>query len=254
MKSIILFLSLAYLINCQAQEPPKEYFVQNLKFSSSDSKIDVNSEGDTILISYFKENNLRLNTINLKELIYKGTPFFMNGWFKGSVLLEPNGKSSAGLLGYNLAQNKLYVSLGANRDVMEIAPYEFEIEKHVFRKYNKQYAGAGDFYYEKLTEGHFELFRQNKCMFYPKVSGDRTGYEASGDGYEGEFLKKTEYYVNWREKMQLVSNNFKIFEPFSKEAKKYASENHLSLKKPAELIKVVNFVNEIAKKTPPENL
>jgi hypothetical protein len=238
MKSIVLVLSIAFFFNCQAQEPAKEYFVQNLKFSSSDSKIDVNSNGDTVLISYFKENNLRLNTLNIRELVYKGTPFFINGWHKGTVILEPNGKSSSALLGYNLAQNKLYVSLGADRDVMEIEPYAFEIANHVFKKYNKQYAGAGDFYYEKLTEGHIELFRLNKCRF----------------GYEGEFLKKTEYYINWREKMQIVSNNYKIFEPYSKEAKKYASDNGMSIKKPNDLLKIVNFVNELAKKTPPDKL
>jgi hypothetical protein len=129
-----------------------------------------------------------------------------------------------------------------DQEAVEIKPYSFEINGHLFKKVNNQYAAAGNIYYEKLVEGDIELFRQFTCEFVGK-NADETGYEAYGDGFEGYFKKKVYYYVNFHEKMQRVNKSFKIFGSDEENAKAYARKNGLTLKEGKDLIQIVKHIN-----------
>ena len=114
---------------------------------------------------------------------------------------------------------------------------------NTFKKFRNQYVAAGELYYQKLVEGETELFRNFKCKYTPAVVGEKTGYEQTGDGYEGYFEKETAYYINYHNKMQRVGKKFKIFDENEEKAKEFAEKNNLSLQNPTDLIKIVKHIN-----------
>lgn len=226
------------------QNDSKQYFVQNPKLSSSESRIEVRGNGDTVLVSIYKNSNLGQNSLTQLEFVYKGTPYFQNGWYQAKVKMTENSKISNGLVAYDLVKNKVYFSIDSEKQAIEIDPYEFELNGHKFKKFSNQFVAAGNFYYEKLVEGETELFRQYSCNYSPTVSGDRTGYESSGNEFEGNFEKKETYFINYNEKMQKVGRKYKVFDRNEEKAKGFASRNDLSLTKLNDLAKIVKFINE----------
>ena len=98
MKLILsVFLLFIYFIT-QGQNQGTAMFIDKLSLVSSDSRIEVNEKGDTILISEYRNPNIKLQTNSDLTKIYKGTPFFKNGWFLGSMVI--NGSvTKDGLMG-----------------------------------------------------------------------------------------------------------------------------------------------------------
>ena len=64
-----------------------DYFLRKMQIAgSSDSKIVVNkNNGDTTFQAYYNSRDVVNNTQQEFTKIYKGTPFFKNGWHKGKI-------------------------------------------------------------------------------------------------------------------------------------------------------------------------
>ena len=217
------------------------FFFDELSILASDCKIEIIGK-DTVLVSEYKNPNIKLQSRNDFARVYKGTPFFNNGWFNGSVSLAGGGVSK-GYMAFNLVTNSLFFSIGPDKEAIELRPLEFTINGITFRNYRNQYAGAGILYYQKLVEGELELFKNIICKYVPAMEGDKNGYEQTGDGFEGYFVKETTFFINYQNKMQRVGKKFKIFDKNEGKAKAFAENNNLSLQNPSDLIKIVRHIN-----------
>lgn len=237
-----IWLIAAYYIS-KGQNKGTAMFIDKLTLVSSDSRIEVNGKGDTVLISEYRNPNIKLQTNSDLTKIYKGTPFFNNGWFSGSMILD-GALTKKGFMAYNLTTNTIYFSLNEKHNAIEIKPDEFTIKGIVFRKYTKQYVASGEIYYQQLVEGEFELFKQYYCKYNPRNLGETTGYEMSGDGFEGYFEKELIYYTIYNNKMERIGKKFSVFNQSEGKAKNFAKNNNLSLKKEIDLIKIVKFLNQ----------
>lgn len=243
MKLIFSIWLIAAFYISKGQNQGTAMFIDKLTLVSSDSRIEVNGKGDTVLISEFRNPNIKLQTNSDMTKIYKGTPFFKNGWFYGSMILD-GALTTKGFMAYNLTTNTIYFSLNEKQNAIEIKPDEFTIKGIVFRKYTKQYVASGEIYYQQLVEGEFELFKQYYCKYNPRNLGETTGYEMSGDGFEGYFEKELIYYTIYNNKMERIGKKFSVFNQNEGKAKNFAKNNNLSLKKEIDLIKIVKFLNQ----------
>ena len=239
--SITAFLILFLNVLAMGQNSTTSYFVDKLSVLASDSKIEIRGK-DTMLVSEYKNPNVRFQSQNDFKKFYKGTPFFNNGWFRGSITTETGGVSK-GYMAYNVLTNSLFFSIGENKEAVEIRPKEFTLNGNTFKKFRNQYVAAGELYYQQIVGGETELFRNFKCKYTPSVVGEKTGYEQTGDGYEGYFEKETTYYINYHNKMQRVGKKFKIFDENEDKAKAFAEKYDLSLQNPSDLIKIVKHIN-----------
>lgn len=85
------------------------FFFDQLSILASDCKIEIIGN-DTVLVSEYKNPNIKLQSRNDFARVYKGTPFFNNGWFNGSVSLAGGGISK-GYMAFNLVTNSLFFRL-----------------------------------------------------------------------------------------------------------------------------------------------
>lgn len=237
--SVLLVVFVNFL--CFSQNITTSYFIDKLSIQASDSKIEIIGK-DTVLVSEYKNPNIKLQSRNDFRMLYKGTPFYNNSWFNGTIMMEGGGVSK-GFMAFNLITNSLFFSIGPNKEAVEIRPLQFTINGNTFRKYRNQYVAAGDLYYEKLVDGDIELFKNIKCKYLPAVAGEKNGYEQTGDGFEGYFVKETIYYINYHDKMQRVGKKFKIFDENEGKAKEFAEKNNLNIQNPSDLIKIVKHLN-----------
>ena len=243
MKKYTISVFLIVFVNffCFSQNEYMAYFIDKFSIQASNSKIEIRGL-DTVLVSEYTNPNVKLQTRNDIGKVYKGTPFFNNGWFNGSVLLAGGGVSK-GYMAYNMVTNSLFFSIGPDKEAVEIKPLQFTLDGNTFRKYRNQYVASGDLYYQKLEGGEIELFKNIKCKYLPAVEGEKNGYEQTGDGFEGYFVKETTYYIVYHDKMQRVGRKFKIFDQNEEKAKAFADKYNLSLQNPADLIRIVRHIN-----------
>jgi hypothetical protein len=245
MRNLIFIILFAAFFESKAQQSRERVlFMDKVSIPSSDSKIDVNANGDTILVSDFKFTNVKLQSNNDFTKVYKGTPFYNNGWFPGTVILE-GGKESKGTMAFNLLTNSLFFSLGPDRNAIEVKPSEFTINGKKFRKFRNAYVAAGDIYYEQLVNGEIEIFKQYYCKLAGTTNGEKNGYEQSQNGYEGEFEKENHYFTIYHNKMARIGNKFKVFGEYAQTAKLYATKENLKLNKEKDLIKIANYLNSL---------
>jgi hypothetical protein len=241
MKNQLLILIMTFSSITYGQRPAKELVFEKFFIASQSSRIEINPNKDTVMISEYYNPNTRTNAPSRVEVIYKGTPLLNNVWEMGTVKIAKG--SSRGTMAYNLEKQLVYFMQKDGQNSIEIRPDEFEFRGYNFKRYDKEITAAGDDYYIKLFDGEIELFKKFSCIYRPSVIGEKNGYEQSGQGFEGEFVKKTEYYTVFHGKMQLINKRFKVFDKKEDQAKAYAKENKLSLQKEADLIKIVNYLN-----------
>jgi hypothetical protein len=241
MKNYILSVFLISTTFTFAQRPAKELIFEKFFIASQSSKIEINPNKDTVMISEYYNRNTRTNAPSKIELTYKGTPLLNNVWEIGTLKIAQG--TSRGTMAYNLEKQVVYFMQKDGQNSIELRPDEFEFRGYTFKKYNKELTAAGDDYYIKLLEGENELYKKFSCIYRPSVIGEKNGYEQSGQGFEGEFIKKTEFYTVYHGKMQLIGKRFKVFDTKEAKAKNFAKENNLSLQKESDLIKIFKFLN-----------
>ncbi|WP_341227366.1 hypothetical protein [uncultured Arcticibacterium sp.] len=248
MMRTFLFLSLLSISFLSFSQDNVAYFLDKISTASSGSRIDVNADGDTILVSEYNAKNVRLNTTQAFEKKYLGTPYFKNGWFKEKVLLE-GGEPVEGLIAFNLEQNTLYYSKNKSTPSVELKPLEFRINGHNFSRYEDEIKGAGDYYYETLSYSEPMLLKLYDCKFIPSSSGVSTGYGSSNSSiYEGEFEKRERFYLVVDNKMVLVSHKksfLKNLGKYSETASSIVKKDKLNMKKQGDILSLSKSLSEI---------
>lgn len=164
-----------------------DYFLRKMQIAgSSDSKIVVNkNNGDTTFQAYYNSRDVVNNTQQEFTKIYKGTPFFKNGWYKGTISTE-SGKDMEFLMAFNMQKNELYIVEDVKKDAIAIKPEAFTILGHHFSKFENAY-------YEIIHISKNTLLKEYSCVLHSSNT-EKTGYEASSE-YEGEFVKSSKFFI-----------------------------------------------------------
>lgn len=205
-----------------------DYFLRKMQIpGSSDSKIVINKKnGDTTFQAYYNSKDIVNNTNQDFTKTYKGTPFFMNGWFKGKVNVE-SGKNMEFLMAFNVQKNELYIVQDQNKDAIVLKPESFTIAGHHFSKFEQAY-------YEVIYISKNTLLKEHSCVLHTN-SVDKTGYEASGGvgEYEGEFQKSSKFFILKDENaVQLPKNKqfYNLFGDKKATIEEYVKTNNINLK------------------------
>ena len=249
-KILLLLLLLEPLSNAYSQNNPTAYFIDQLNMVSTSSRIDTNAYGEVITVSEFKQNNVKLNAGMEMERYFLGTPFFMNGWYKGKVALE-GSEPVSGLMAYDLNKNKLYYSKNQNSQAVELQPNDFTINGVQFSKFEGEYSGAGNYYYETLIMENPMLLKQYDCNYtQTKTQADHGYGSGSSSKYEGEFVQTVKYYFALDKRMNLVKNKksfFRSMGEYSEDSFAYSKKEKLNLKKEEDIIKLGRYLAGLEK-------
>lgn len=244
MKTYLLFIFIICLgFSSNSQEKSGyNYFVQDIKTPDNSTQIEINKKGDTVLVAYYKVNNLISRSNQDFTKVYKGTPFFRNGWYKG-VLRTDNGASLNFTMAYNIQKEEVYLASIPGQDATVMRPQSFTLLGHTFRQYKNQY-------YEVIYEGGSQLWKEYQCTLHLSKSGQRTGYEAEGgvNEYDGEFVKSVKYYLKEEDRLkEIPSKNrlFKLFGDKSADVKNYAKNAKLNLSAEHSLVTIFRFYDSL---------
>ncbi|MES2794582.1 MAG: hypothetical protein V4683_01385 [Bacteroidota bacterium] len=248
MKRNIGFFCILLIFSCKAysqQRPPQHtYSVLKVNTPALDSRIEVASNGDTVLISKYSIQDVNTYSRQFVEKVYKGTPFFKNGWYPGLLYFEDNSDGN-GTLAYNLINNIVYFSLGDKSEAVEAKPIGFTISGQTFQKLDKKYQNVNTGYFELIFgDKKVDLFRQYSCVYSAKITGERTGYEQEGGNYEGEYIKMHKLFLGYNENVvELKSNSgiYKQFGDYRNAMEKFGKENKVNPKNEEGKIKLVVY-------------
>lgn len=242
---ILVFVQIGF-----SQEVSRQHSYNVLKSNTPalESKIEVASNGDTILISKYVYQNPSNFSRQYFEKTYKGTPFFKNKWAPGTIYFE-DGSVVNGTLAYNLVSNLVYYSLGNISDAMEAKPLAFTIDENTFSKLNEKYQNLQTGYFQMIFGGvKVDLFRQYSCIYRAQITGDRTGYEKEAGIYEGAYDKMSKLFLGWNNSIiELKSNTgiYKQFGDYKIAMEKFGKENKVNLKKDEDIIKLVVYFSQL---------
>ncbi len=241
---IVLWLATTGLM---AQNDQTTYFIDRINVLSADSRIDVNAKGDTVLISEYMSRNVKNQSRQDLVKIYKGTPFFKNRWFMGEIRLK-DGQVVKGNMAYNVVANVVYFSVSSQQEAVEIKPEEIILGGYRLTKQKDVFENARDFYYETIYNEKSVLFSQPVCRYVPKVSGPSTGYEATGDNFEGYYEKSEKLYLGTGEELTLIRANARFYDLFGqrkKEIRQFVADNNLRLKSRGDIIRIFRYYDSL---------
>ena len=217
-----------------------DYFLRKMQIAgSSDSKIVVNkNNGDTTFQAYYNSRDVVNNTQQEFTKIYKGTPFFKNGWYQGKISTE-SGKDMQFLMAFNVQKNELYIVEDINKDAIAIKPEAFTILGHHFSKFENAY-------YEIIHISKNTLLKEYSCVLHSSNT-EKTGYEASGE-YEGEFVKSSKFFIMKEESViQLPrgKNFLNLFGDKKPLVEQYVKANNINLKTENGLVSTFKYYDSL---------
>jgi hypothetical protein len=240
MKTTILTL---LLLGCDLRMAAQEkklysYFVPETKTPDSATRIEVNQKGDTVLIASYRTLDAINKTNNEFTKVYKGTPFFKNGWYKGFIL-ENNGRQSDFLMAYNLQKEVVYLVTDPLLEATVMKPPTFWLEGHTFKLIKGRY-------FEPIYEGKTMILKDYQCLLQPSRATQRTGYETEGgdNEYEGEFVKFVKYYLVIGDKWREVTTGKRFYKLFGNQAEiieTYVKLNALNPNKEKDLSMIFKY-------------
>jgi len=232
-----------WLSNVEAQEKKLyNYLSPEIKTVDHDSRIEVNKGGDTVLVASYKAFDA-VNKVNSTfSKMYKGTPFFKNGWFKGRTV-EKNGVEASYVMLYNQQKGLLHVMVDPLLEAIVLKPAEFTIQNHRFILVKNQY-------YEPIYEGKTMILKEHQCVLRLNRNLQNTGYEASGNEseFEGEFIKTVKYFLYEDGKLSVIPSGkrfFKLFGNQAKEVELFAKDKQLVLTSEKDMIEIVKYFNPL---------
>lgn len=246
MKTFVLLFTLAvaplYLIAQKAGG--YDYFVRDAKVADNNqTRIAINDKGDTTLVAYYKMQNSINNSIQEFTRVFKGTPFFKNGWYKGTMSSE-SGKDMKFLMAYNVEKNVVYIVKNSISDAIAVRPEEFTIEGHTFRKYENIFLETLHMRRENI------LLKGYDCVLSSSFV-EKTGYEPEGGEavYAGEFRKSHKYFTIQEDMLRVVSMGKKALLTFPKGKRplleQFVRTNHINLKSEQGLIEVFKYYDTL---------
>jgi hypothetical protein len=188
----------------------RRFFVPDQKIASQKSDIQIQENGDTVLVSYFEDiNSANLGRVAVSK-VYKGTPFLNNGWYIGNLHYK-GYNSTRGTMAYNLHSGLLYFAITDKEPAIEAQPNAFDMQNMHFERLDKQYKNAGKAYYQPIkTKENLSIFKRYQCELRPKLQVQATGYDQIKlDAYEGEFIKSATYWWASGNKLILINGHKK---------------------------------------------
>ncbi|MER0440472.1 hypothetical protein [Emticicia sp. W12TSBA100-4] len=217
-----------------------DYFLRKMQIAgSSDSRIVVNkNNGDTTFQAYYNSRDVVNNTQQEFTKIYKGTPFFKNGWYKGKISTE-SGKDMQFLMAFNVQKNELYIVEDINKDAIAIKPEAFTIMGHHFSKFENAY-------YEVVHISKNTLLKEYSCVLHSSNT-EKTGYEASGE-YEGEFVKSSKFFILKDESVVQLprgKNFLNLFGDKKPLVEQYVKANNINLKTENGLVSTFKYYDSL---------
>lgn len=239
--TFVVFLLLSNTIIAQISNNKYDYFLRNAKVAdNSDSRIEVNpTSGDTTFRAFYTIRDVVNNTNQDFSKTYKGTPFFKNGWYKGSFNTE-SGKKMEFVMAFNVQKNELYIVENANKEAIAIRPDAFTIMGHHFSKFEKAY-------YEVIYIGKNTLLKEYACNLHTNDNDLKTGYESSGQ-YDGEFTKSSKLLLLKDEQVIQLPKGKNIYALFgSKKAlvEAYVKTNNINLKSENGIVSTLKYYDSL---------
>ena len=238
--AFILLLLFSNQIFGQITNNKYDYFLRKMQIAgSSDSKIVVNkNNGDTTFQAYYNSRDVVNNTQQEFTKIYKGTPFFKNGWYQGKISTE-SGKDMQFLMAFNVQKNELYIVEDINKDAIAIKPEAFTILGHHFSKFENAY-------YEIIHISKNTLLKEYSCVMHSNNT-EKTGYEASGE-YEGEFVKSSKFFILKDESVIQLPRGKNILNLFGNKkplVEQYVKANNINLKTENGLVSTFKYYDSL---------
>ncbi|MFT5884710.1 MAG: hypothetical protein ACI9IP_001167 [Arcticibacterium sp.] len=247
-KTFLLLPILSISFSSFSQNSSVAYFIDKFSNESTGSRIDVNAQGDTILVSEYDTRNVKQNSIQSYERYYLGTPYFKNGWFNGKTVLE-GGEPVIGLMAYNLVRGSVYYSKNQSTAALELKATEFIINGHSFSKFKDEISGAGDDYYETLLAETPMLLKVYDCKYSTSKSDVDYAYgSAKANKYEGEFEKKDKFYMVIDNRMVLVTKKKSFLRglgAYSQAATAKVKKDGLNMKKQGDVISLSKHLSNL---------
>ncbi len=250
MKTFVLTFTIVALPLCimgqELYNPAKDYkyFIREAKVAdNNETKIVINDKGDTTLVARYKSQNSMNNTLQEFTKVFKGTPFFKNGWYNGSMSSE-GGKNVNFLMAYNIEKSVVYVVESPQSDAVIVRPEEFTIEGHTFRKYENIFLETLHMRRENI------LLKGYTCILSTK-NVEKTGYEAQGGdfAYDGEFSKYQKYFTIQEDMLRVVPLGKKALLTFPKGKRplleQFVRTNHINLRTEQGLIEVFKYYDTL---------
>jgi hypothetical protein len=236
---ILLFLFSSQIFG-QISNNKYDYFLRKMQIAgSSDSKIVVNkNNGDTTFQAYYNSRDVVNNTQQEFTKIYKGTPFFKNGWYKGKIGVE-RGKDIEFLMAFNIQKNELYIVEDVKKDAIAIKPEAFSILGHHFYKFENAY-------YEIIHISKNTLLKEYSCVLHSNNT-EKTGYETSGE-YEGEFVKSSKFFILKDESVIQLPRGKNFLNLFGEKkplVEQYVKANNVNLKTENGLVSTFKYHDSI---------
>jgi hypothetical protein len=249
MKALVLLFALVALPLClsgqQFASAPKDYgyFIREAKIADNNkTRIVINNRGDTTLVAQYHSQDVVNKTLQEFTKVFKGTPYFKNGWYQGTMSSE-SGKDLNFLMAYNIQKNVVYIVENPESDAVAIRPEEFTIEGHTFRKYE-------NIFLETLYMRQNILLKGYDCIL-STGNFEKTGYEAQGGefSYEGEFKKYQKYFTIQDDMLRVVPLGKKALQTFPKGKRplleQFIRTRNINLKTEQGLIEVFKYYDSL---------
>jgi hypothetical protein len=219
------------------------YFTRSQRVEGgNDTKIEVNKKGDTTLVAYYASNDAITNSHREFIKTYKGTPFFMNGWYKGNV--RANGlKDSEFLMAFNVEKRVLHIVTDASKDAISIKPDEFTIKGHTFNRFENRF-------FETIYDKKSIVLKENLCVMSPTNVFEKSSYDIdnAGGGFEGEFVKSYNYFWLKDNELRLITKGKKIANLFDSNkslVQEFILKNKINPKTEAGILEIFKYYDSL---------
>lgn len=194
-----------------------------------------------------------IQTMNIKSKPKdtKGSYYYNDEWYTGTVKLFSGEEVQAYPLKYDMKMNQIdikvnesvkVISIGAVKEIIWVKPTgQPEILRNV--SLYKNFEGYG--FLSVLAEGSFTLLKKTELEML------ESNYNGAVDaGSESKrYIKKESYYIKSEDKISKIKKRKKTFlKRFKDKAEKvdfFASENSLNFKNDIDLKKIFNYYNSL---------
>lgn len=251
MKKILLFcVVVAHALTAFSQNTQTKYFIDKMALeSTSDSKIEVNALGDTVMVMYFRAytNPNTQNQTNLTK-VFKGTPYLKNKWANGIIYIDGQNPTKV-FMAYNIEKERVYVMYPKLKEAIELWPDGIDFEGISLRKYTGIYENASKAYYQTIHQGSIKLLKEYKCKLNAESLENKTGYESSNAGdYAGEFEKSSKFYLVYNNVLQLVNSNKKLLKALPTNQDKveaFIKDEKINIQNEPDLLRVISYYESL---------
>ena len=131
-----------------------------------------------------------------EPLKYLGTPYYANGWYPGTIIME-NNSLVTGYISYNTCINRILFKYAPEKDAIELTPKAFTIAGKTFTNFRKELKRAGYDYYEVISNGNETVYKLHKKRYFETEPVlNFTLNQEIYNQIEGVFKEENEFSIN----------------------------------------------------------